>query len=221
MAIVVVFVAQAAIASCSSADLAALGQVAQAVRAGENNLQDRFAGDCAEIALARWALQGWTDARALAPKGGPVALLGPVHATIDKLDAFENSEFDLEAQYVQTAIRAAVAAAQDERPEMELLLDHARDLSERLARRGRRALWPRPFNLLAGELWFEVDRFETARLAFERAVKSDPSPLALVGLARAYARLDNRSDACRTYARVQTAAPALAEEARAFSRNCP
>ena len=221
MSIVFVLVAQAAMASCSSADLAALGRVAQAMRAGDSSLQDRLDGDCAEITLARLALQGWADARALAPEGGPVVLLGPVHGTIDRLAAFKNSELDLEAQYAQTAIRAAIAAAQDERPEMELLLDHARDLSERLARRGRRAVWPRPFNLLAGELWFEVDRFETARLAFERAVKSDPSPIALVGLARAYARLENRPEACRTYARVQNAASALAEEARAFSSNCP
>ena len=55
---------------------------------------------------------------------------------------------------------------------MELLLTHARDLADG-SHRARPARWPRPFNLLAGELWLEVDRYEDARAAFERAVRAD------------------------------------------------
>ncbi len=73
--------------------------------------------------------------------------------------------------------------------ELELLLTHARDLTERLSRALAPSHVAATFNLLAGELWLEVDRFEEARAAFERAVKADASPIASVGLARALARL--------------------------------
>jgi tetratricopeptide (TPR) repeat protein len=127
----------------------------------------------------------------------------------------------MDAEYADVAVRAAVAAAQDERAEMELLLTHARDLAERLAARGRRATWPRPFNLLAGELWLEVDRYEEARAAFERAARDEPSPLALIGLGRSLALLDRYDDACKTLRRVRGAAHQLAEELSLLLAGCP
>ena len=166
-------------------------------------------GLCALLRLAMIALDGWAEARALAPAGGAADLLGPVQRTLEQLQAFAESDDALEAEYAQTAIRAAVAAAQDERPEMELLLTHARDLSERLQLRGRRAAWPRPWNLLAGELWFEVDRFDDARAAYQRAASGEPSSAALVGLARAHARLGQLAAACAAYRRATDAAPPL------------
>jgi hypothetical protein len=130
---------------------------------------------CGLLRLAGTALDGWAEARALAPAGGAAELLGPVQRALDALQPLRSTDDGLEAEYAATAIRAAIAAAQDERPEMALLLTHARDLAERLQLRGRRAMWPRTLNLLAGELWFEVDRFEDARIAFERAVRSEPA----------------------------------------------
>lgn len=193
-------------------------------------------GDCARAHLSRTALLGWAAARRLAPKGGAPALLAPVQQQLDALDRLRDQApgssnqgpvrgadaeaLDLQIEYAQSAIRAAVAAAQDERPEMELWLTHARDLTERLSQRGRRAVWPRSFNLLAGELWFEVDRFEDARAAFARAVSADPTPLALVGLARAEARLDSWDQACATYARVRGAAPPLRRLAASELTRC-
>ena len=167
------------------------------------------AGACGLLQIAVIALDGWSEARALAPAGGAAELLGPVQRTLDQLQTFRQTDEALETEYAETAIRAAIAAAQDERPEMELLLTHARDLSERLQLRGRRAVWPRSLNLLAGELWFEVDRFDDARAAYQRAVSADPSAVALVGLARALARLGQQAAACATYRRVTDAAPAL------------
>ena len=175
---------------------------------------------CPSSRLMRWALVGWVSARQLAPTGGAVELPGPTQKIVDKeLDALRSHDLNLEVEYAQTAIRAAIAAAQDERPEMELLLAHARDLTERLIARGRRPLWPRPFNLLAGELWLEVDRYEEALAAYERAAGSDGSPIALVGLARASARLGNHAAACVAYRKVQDAAP-LRDEARTFLAGC-
>ena len=178
------------------------------------------ADGCDLLRVATIALDGWSEARALAPAGGAADLLGPVQRTLERLEPVAPTEDRLEAEYAKTAIRAAIAAAQDERPEMELLLTHARDLAERLQLRGRRAVWPRPLNLLVGELWFEVDRFDDARAAYQRAVTGDASPAALVGLARALARLGQTAAACTTYRRAVDAAPALRAAAAADLGYC-
>jgi tetratricopeptide (TPR) repeat protein len=182
----------------------------------------QWAGDwCQPLRLMRWTLIGWSLARALAEKGGALELVGPTRKIIDRdLEALHSGDLALEAEYAQTAIRAAIAAAQDERPEMTLLLEHARDLTERLHIRGRRAMWPLPYNLLAGELWFEVDHYAEAAAAFERATESGGTPRAWAGLARTYARLGNRSLACRSYRTIEQAAPNLLAEAKAFLRSC-
>jgi tetratricopeptide (TPR) repeat protein len=166
--------------------------------------------DCDTRRVASLALRGWRQARALAPLGGAVEHLGPVRETLAALAAVPPA-LSLEAEYASTLILAAVAAAQDERPEMDLRLVHARDLSERLQARDRRALWPLPLNVASGELWFEVDRFADAVMAFERAVRADASSRALVGLARAHQRLGQLEPACAALARAIDPAPALRE----------
>ena len=136
----------------------------------------------AERDVQRIAMEGWTAARALAPKGGAVDLLGPVNTRLRELDAMPN----MSARYAEVAIRAAVSAAQEERDEMGLFLDHARDLSKQMALAGAPAQWPLPIDELEGELWFEVDRFTEARDAYERATKTQPARrMRWIGLARA------------------------------------
>lgn len=212
--------------SCTPAHMTAADQAQQhLLRGDDQSARERLSGvmtngPCGLLRLALLALDGWSEARALAPAGGAAELLGPVQRTLEDLQMFRKTDDALEAEYAETAIRAAIAAAQDERPEMELLLTHARDLSERLQLRGRRAVWPRPLNLLAGELWFEVDRFDDARIAYERAVSGEPSAMALVGLARALARLGQQAAACTTYRRAVDAAPALRAAAAADLARC-
>jgi hypothetical protein len=177
---------------------------------------------CPGDRLVRLTLRAWRSARELASQGGVGELLRPTLTIVnDELERLRTGDLALEAEYAQTAIRAAIAAAQDERPEMELLLAHARDLTERLAARSRRALWPRPFNLLAGELWLEVDRYEDARVAYERAVTDRATPLALSGLARALARLARHPEACQAYGRIRDDAGPLRDEVRAYLARCP
>ena len=213
---------------CSDAERTALARVlemigrgdeAEAAAAAERGLREQTGG-CDAARLARTALLGWHEARNVAPKGGAAALLGPVHQRLDQLRAITNPSLAIEVEYAQVAIRAAVSAAQDERPEMELLLQQARDLSERLTLRQRRAMWPRPFNLLAGELWFEVDRYAEAVAAFERATAFDCTPLAYAGLGRALDALGRHDEACRAFKAASGAGAALRDEVAAFLAGC-
>lgn len=154
----------------------------------------------AEREIQRIALEGWTAARAIAVRGGAVELLGPVNIRLRELDTFPN----LSARYAEIAIRAAVSAAQEERDELGLLLEHARDLSTQMgAGAGKPAEWPVPIDELEGELWLEVDRFTEAREAFQRATRTRPTPNAWIGLARAADRLGDRVTACQSYAAVE------------------
>lgn len=149
--------------------------------------------------VERVAMEGWSAARALAPKGGALDLLGPVNAKLRELDRMANTL----ARYAEVAIRAAVSAAQDERDEMQVFLDHLRDLSRQMALAGRAPAVPLPIDELEGELWLEVDRYAESRDAYARAVKDTPTPNALVGLARASDRLGDTIGACAAYTRVR------------------
>ena len=145
--------------------------------------------------VQRIAMEGWRAARAIAPKGGALELLGPVNVRLKELDEIPG----MTARYAETAIRAAVSAAQEEREEMALLLEHARSLSDLLELAGTPAEWPLPIDELEGELWLEVDRFPEARDAYERATKLKPTPNAWIGLARVSEKLGDTVTACRAY----------------------
>jgi len=158
-------------------------------------------GAARDADVKRIAMEGWRAARAIAPKGGALELLGPVNVRLKELDEIPG----MPARYAETAIRAAVSAAQEERDEMALLLEHARSLSELMGLGGGTpAEWPLPIDELEGELWLEVDRFPEARDAYERATKLKPTPNAWIGLARSADKLGDRVTACRAYAGAAT-----------------
>jgi tetratricopeptide (TPR) repeat protein len=173
----------------------------------------------AEQDIQRIAMDGWLTARALAPKGGAVNLLGPVNLQLRELDKFPN----FSARYAETAIRAAVSAAQEEREEMALLLQHARGLSDQMAIGATPPQWPLPIDELEGELWFEVDRFAEARDAFAKATSLKPTPNAWIGLARANDRLGDTAAACRAYktaASTQKLPPSVELEIALYNLKC-
>lgn len=159
--------------------------------------------------VQRVAMEGWRAARALAPKGGALDLLGPVNLRLRELDQWPN----ISARYAEVAIRAAVSAAQEERDEMALFLEHARGLSSQMALAGAVAEWPLPIDELEGELWLEVDRFVEARDAYARATAARPTPNAWVGLARTSDKLGDVAAACAAYGRAAATAglPATVE----------
>ena len=222
-------------AECRDGELSVVTTVQELLERGDDEVARRAvtslppdSAPCPLLELTRLAVVGWFEARRLVAVGGAADKLGPVRAVLDALDKVEpdaaapllqKEAFTLQREYAQVSLRAAIAAAQDERPEMELLLVHARDLVQRVEQRAARAIWPRPFNLLAGELWFEVDRYEEARIAYERAVQSDDVPASIVGLARAQSRLGRYDLACATYKRARDVGPALREAAKDDSRS--
>ena len=212
---------------CTAAEDVGLVRAAALIERGDDPLEREpvlrsadHADGC--VALARAALLAWNEARALARIGGDPAKLGPVRLRLEELRRFAAGPFALEAEYALVSAQAAIAASQDERAELELLLAHARDLSERLFQRQRTVRWPRSFNLLAGELWLEVDRYEDARQAFGRALRDGaPRAVARVGLAEALMRLDRRDEACRALRQVRDAADAVRAQADQLAASCP
>lgn len=150
--------------------------------------------------VQRVAMEGWVAARALAPKGGALELLGPVNIRLKALDALPGTA----ARYADVAIRAAVSAAQEERDELDVFLAHARDLSNTMALTGAPAQWPLPIDELEGELWLEVDRYAEARDAYQRATRAQPTANAWIGLARASARLGDVVTACAAYTQAKS-----------------
>jgi hypothetical protein len=212
---------------CSERETAAMRDAVAAIRRGDDVVLaegwSRVADIsplCPAIRLAWLAARGWSQARALAAVAGDPAELGPVQATLQDIEAVADPGVALEREYAVSAIRAAIAAAQDERGELSLLLDHARDLAERLTARGRPATWPRPFNLLSGELWFEVDRYAESFAAYDRVIRGDRSPAGYVGAARALARLGRLPEACAALRAASDAAPALRDTARGELDRC-
>lgn len=186
--------------------------------------------DCALLAVAFWATTGLQHARHAATRGGPPELLAPVVEAVERLEARRQQPGAVRAaQYAQGALRAAAAAAQDERPELQIWLTHTADLAARLDPVGERPRWPLPAALLAGDLWYEVDRYAEARDAYRTALALSATAYGQRGLARALNRLGETAAACDAYRQLtawpsphRVSAAALAE-ARAYLdgvKNC-
>ena len=164
---------------------------------------------CPELATALVAVDGWIEARRLAPLGGAPDRLGAINALLRRLDDDRASLASASTlgrlnRYAEAALRAAVAAAQDERDEMQAYLSHARDLAGALTEAGQPSTWPLPIDEIEGELWLEVDRFDTARAAFARAAEAGRGARGVVGLARTLDRLHDQAGACAAYQRAQS-----------------
>jgi hypothetical protein len=181
--------------------LASLDDGAAASRLGDLGTP---AGACAERRLAKAAVDGWIEARALTARGGDPAYAGGVARALEDLTAFKDLAGAerverLRADYATAVVRAALAAAQQERDELSLLLAHAADLASSVASERQQSLWPLPIHEVEGELWLAVDSYANARAAFELALASRRSPRAIVGLARALRRLGDTAAACAAY----------------------
>jgi pimeloyl-ACP methyl ester carboxylesterase len=177
---------------------------------------------CSEVAIAALAVEGWVEARRLASVGGAPDQLARITEILKRLAAARSarptgSVLAQLAAYADAALRAAVAAAQDERDEMQLYLTYARTLAGalRLAQYGRP--WPLPVELVEAELWLEVDRFAEAREAFARVGDAALADRVALGTGRVMERLEDTGAACTAYRRATDGAlaPAAVERAKA------
>jgi hypothetical protein len=175
-------------------------------------------------AIVSLAVAGWQAARAAAQSGGTTESLAPAARLLAELDKqVAMSRWPLQGAYARSLVAAAMAAAQEERAELAVHLEHARDLSARLETSTYPAMWPKPFDEAAGELWLEVEHYRDALAAYERAVRRDAKGSSWLGLARSAARLKETSRACEGYRQVLHFAVAGTEleEARGFLARCP
>ena len=219
-------------AACPPAAAAALEGAAADAAAGDDEaaaarLRDAYgdASACAPLAVASWSWHGWTAAARAGAAGGSVEALAAVRAALDVLEPGGRAA-TVGARYAAAVVHAAAAAAQDERDEMRVWIEHATGLAARLPAGARP--WPLPPAVMEGELWLAVDDHAQAEAAFARALASasSPSPAALRGLARSRARRGDLDGGCAPFrealALVQPTRPdgPLAVEARAFLVLC-
>lgn len=178
-------------------------------------------GACHEVGLGALAVDGWVEGRRLALIGGAPDALARMRDTLARIEAIRAGRpatalLAQMAAYADAVLRAAVAAAQDERDEMEVYLVHARTLANSLALAKVARPWPLPIDVVEGELWLEVDRFTEARDAFARVTDRGLAERVALGAGQALERLKEATAACDAYRRaaVGTLVPDWTDRAR-------
>jgi hypothetical protein len=183
----------------SAARITAAGQ-----RASMFDLQGAtivLAGDlsgCTETAVAYWYVRGLFAAREAYRYGGSPEWLEPVKVAIEQLTP--RMADTIVAEIAALLLRAASAAAQSERDEMGLLLEHATDLEQRQRAAGLSGVPVISAYEVAGDLWLQVHRFEDARRAYLTASQQGLTTRRVtLGLARSLSRLDQLPASCAQY----------------------
>ncbi len=225
----VVWLQQAACAGPAGAAMTAAAarvEVFDLAGAAEQYAAAASAG-CADAEVAGIYLQGLVAARAAYREGGSPEALIPVRAAVAALDA-HGAALPGATQVARFVLLAAAAAAQSERDELALLIDHALRL-EGLQRAAGQPGAPVLSALeVAGDLWLQVHRYDDARRAYLEAERQLGSrPRLSLGLARVAVRLKDDAEACRRYDGLIAAWGARADvpgelaEARQVAAACP
>jgi hypothetical protein len=157
------------------------------------------AAGCSEARLAALYLRGLIAAREAYPFGGSPESIAPVERALAELDR-EPLQSLGEAQVVRFVLQAAIAAAQSEREEVALLIEHAIDLETQRRSAGLSGAPVVTAVEVAGDLWLQVHRYDDARRAYARAAdRVGRRPRVVLGLARAAVRLFDWAAACAEY----------------------
>ncbi|HEY1302148.1 MAG TPA: hypothetical protein VGF24_01280 [Vicinamibacterales bacterium] len=179
---------------------------------------------CTDAEVSALYLRGWIASRDAYRFGGSPESLAPVQSMLERMDGEPwRSRGDVEvARFV---LRAAIAAAQSERDEMSLLIEHAVDLE---SRRRSASLPGAPIitaHEAAGDLWLQVHRYDDARRAYLRAAERiGRTRRVILGLARTAVRVSDSATACDEYAALAASwrsggvEPSEIAEARTFLR---
>lgn len=224
--------APALLVACQPPATKVLTDAETAVLAGETSAavaQLRRGADahpgCALLALGALTLDAWHAAQEAGRVGGTAESLAATRRVIATVDASAHPGATPET-YAAAVLHGAAAAAQDERDELRVWIEHARLTASRMALAGDRAVWPLSPDLAEGTLWMQVDDYEQAEAAFTAAVAVRESAVAWAGVARARDRRGNKKGACAAFRKVTALVPeafrkgALATEARGYGLLC-
>jgi hypothetical protein len=153
---------------------------------------------CTDTTVAYWYVRGVLAAREAYRYGGSPESLEPVRAAISQL-APRVSETKV-AEIATLLLRAASSAAQSERDEMGLLLEHAIELERQQRAAGLPGAPVISAQELAGDLWLQVHRFEDARRTYlDASQQGSPTRRVTLGLARTLSRLGDLPASCDQY----------------------
>ena len=157
---------------------------------------------CVDAEIAGHYLRGLSAAREAYRQGGSPDSLAPVRLAVAAIDARAHLAPALAAT-ARAVLLAAAAAAQSERDEMSLLIDHAIRLENVQLEAGQQPLPVVTAHEAAGDLWLQVHRYEDAQRAYQQArARVGLMPRVMLGLARSAARLKATPDACDQYRRL-------------------
>jgi hypothetical protein len=153
---------------------------------------------CSETAVAYWYVHGLIAAREAYRYGGSPESLEPVKLAMKEL---ESRVGDVPAaEIARVVLQAAASAAQSEREEMGLLLEHALSLENKMRSAVQAGAPIVSAYEAAGDLWLQVHRFEDARRAYVSAgERVGATRRVIVGLARTASRLGDVPAACEQY----------------------
>jgi len=223
LALLIVGLAQPA--ACSD-EAVALRQAAALARgfnlpAAAERLEQPPLRGCAQVGVAALYLRALQSAREAYRTGGDAASLQPVMLAIATLEQ-QAATGDRHAELARVILMAAAAAAQSERSDMALLLDHALALERQMVRDGNGGAAGVTAHEAAGDLWLQVHRFDAAVAAYVAAAELfGNTPRITLGLARIAVQMKQPEPACRAYRMLVagwTGSASVAEivEARAF-----
>lgn len=153
-----------------------------------NALREAASRGCTDAEVGALYLRGLVEARDAFRQGAPPDSLVTVHTAIASLERLGQGRPG-PAEIARLMLRAAAAAAQSERDEMALYLDHAERMDALLRATGQPAAPVLSAAEISGELWLQVHRYEDAHAAFTTAARQvGQTPRVVAGLARAAAR---------------------------------
>jgi hypothetical protein len=196
--IVAVALAQSPCAAHSARMAEALERAAVFDLKGATTRLGQDINDCPESAVAYWYVHGLIAARDAYRYGGSPESLEPVKFAMAELES-RSGEVPA-AEIARVVLQAASSAAQSEREEMGVLLEHALGLEGKARAAGSSGAPVVSAYEVAGDLWLQVHRFDDARRAYLAAGERVGSTRRVtLGLARTASRLDDLPSACDQY----------------------
>jgi hypothetical protein len=175
---------------------------------------------CAEAESAAIYIRGLLAARAADAQFGSAASLEPLKQAISSLES--NASQNPSARAMAAVLRAAIPAAQHERPEMALRIEEMLRHESLQIEAKQPALPVLTAHEAAGYFWLQLHLYVEADRAFNAAAQAiGPTPYVLLGQARTAAGRQNPT-ACEHYRRLiswwgsRPGSPAEMTEAREY-----